>query len=190
MLIPARNRERHDQSLRGDLRRRTASAQLQPRSPRCIATATNSRSTSTHHPRDRDGEACRVVAFAREIGALDSSCRRGARNSATCASDAILDQIEDACAVVDLAGHYRYVNNAFCRLFGRARESWSARASGTTPESDERIDKLREVYAQVWKTGTPIKAFEYQHDGQRRRRSRSSSRSRSIATPTAGRSAS
>jgi PAS domain S-box-containing protein len=74
----------------------------------------------------------------------------------------ILDQIEDACAVVDLGGHYRYVNNAFCRLFGRSRDTLLGKSFEENSTSDERIKKLRSVYSQVYQTGNPVKAFEYQ----------------------------
>ena len=74
----------------------------------------------------------------------------------------ILDQIEDACAVVDLAGRYRYVNDAFCRLFGRSRKALIGTSFRDNSKSDERIAKLRDVYTRVYKTGTPVKAFEYQ----------------------------
>ena len=73
----------------------------------------------------------------------------------------ILDQIEDACAVVDLAGRYRFVNNAFCRLFGRSRDALIGTSYSENSRSDERTKKLRGVYMQVYQTGTPVKAFEY-----------------------------
>ncbi|MDO8677875.1 MAG: ATP-binding protein [Acidobacteriota bacterium] len=74
----------------------------------------------------------------------------------------ILDQIEDACAVVDLKGRYRFVNHAFCRLFGRSREALIGTSFSENSRSDDRIAKLRGVYTQVYQTGTPVKAFEYQ----------------------------
>src|SRR5262245_20882774 len=74
---------------------------------------------------------------------------------------AILDQIEDACAVVDQAGNYRFVNEAFCRLFGRTCESLIGANFRANSGTDERIAVLRAVFTQVWKTGTPVKAFEY-----------------------------
>ena len=74
----------------------------------------------------------------------------------------ILDHIEDACAVVDLAGRYRFVNNAFCRLFGRSRDALIGTSYAENSRSDERIKKLRAVYMQVYQTGIPVKAFEYQ----------------------------
>ncbi len=74
----------------------------------------------------------------------------------------ILDQIEDACAVVDLAGRYRFVNNAFCRLFGRSRDELIGTSFSENSKSDDRIAKLRGVYMEVYQTGTPVKAFEYQ----------------------------
>ena len=89
-----------------------------------------------------------------------SRCRPGCR-SARCRFDAILDEIEDACAVVDRAGNYRYVNNAFCRLFDRSRETLLGTNFKENSGTDERIVTLREVYSKVWKTGISEKAFEY-----------------------------
>jgi PAS domain S-box-containing protein len=74
---------------------------------------------------------------------------------------AILDQIEDACAVVDRAGNYRFVNDAFCRLFGRTRDSLIGTNFKDNSGSEARVSALRAAYTEVWRTGTPVKAFEY-----------------------------
>jgi PAS domain S-box-containing protein len=73
---------------------------------------------------------------------------------------AILDQIEDACTVVDLRGNYLFVNEAFCRMFGHDRANLLGRNFKQTA-SPERVSHIRGVYEQVYKTGTPVKAFEY-----------------------------
>ncbi len=157
MLIPARNRELHDQSLRTLLAASDG--------------ASHSRRVTSIH---RDGHELlveialstqtvsgvrRIVAIAQEIG-LGQQMPTGL-SLGPVRFDAILDEIEDACAVVDRAGNYRYVNNAFCRLFDRSRETLLGTNFKGNSGTDERIVTLREVYSKVWKTGIPEKAFEY-----------------------------
>jgi PAS domain S-box-containing protein len=108
----------------------------------------------------KDAGGDRAIAFARPITHVDESAWPADADDVRYRE--ILDQIEDACAVVDLTGRYRYVNNAFCRLFGRSREALIGTSYSENSRSDERIAKLRGVYTQVYQTGTPVKAFEYQ----------------------------
>jgi PAS domain S-box-containing protein len=156
-LVPLRNRARHDESLRTVLSQPNASAQTR----RVTAVHrdgfefTIDLTTSAHH----SGERRRIVAVAREID-LDHQFPTPLELD-TVRAEAILDQIEDACAVVDRAGQYRYVNTAFCRLFDRPREELIGTSFKNNSGSAERVDTLREVYARVWRTGRPVKAFEY-----------------------------
>jgi len=72
---------------------------------------------------------------------------------------AILDQMQDGCCVVDLRGNYLFVNDAFCRLHGLEKAEilgWSYKKSAPEQEG-----LLREMYSQVYRTGQPIRAFEY-----------------------------
>src|SRR5262249_10599437 len=107
----------------------------------------------------RVDDARRVVAFAREISV--SQQMPSGLSLGPVRFDAILDEIEDACAVVDRAGNYRYVNDAFSRLFGRPRESLLGTNFADNAGTTSRVDRLRDVCAQVWKTGLPVKALEY-----------------------------
>src|SRR6267142_616863 len=67
----------------------------------------------------RDGRHS-FVAFVREMSpqqrALDAVGWDAERFRA------ILDQIEDGCFVVDIRGHYLFVNDAFCRIFSMTRD--------------------------------------------------------------------
>src|SRR5204863_8722514 len=107
----------------------------------------------------QSAEGWRVEARVKEI-AVQQQMPSGLSLGAV-RFDAILDQIEDACAVVDRAGNYRYVNYAFSRLFGRSRESLLGTNFAGNAGTDSRVDRLRDVCAQVWKTGAPVKALEY-----------------------------
>jgi two-component system sensor histidine kinase/response regulator len=157
ILIPARNRDRHDQSLRALL----AADDGHEHSRRITAIHRDAHELLveiTLSAQTVEGVR-RIVAFAHEIGVaqqMPTGLSLGPVHF-----DAILDEIEDACAVVDRGGNYRYVNNAFCRLFDRSRETLLGTNFKENSGTDERIGKLREVYSKVWRTGIPEKAFEY-----------------------------
>ena len=156
-LVPPRNRARHRQSVVAAVAQSIASAHM-----RRITALHRDGYEFTIDLRSsmrRTGADCRIVVVAREID-VDHQFPTPIELDAVRA-EAILDQIEDACAVVDRAGHYRYVNNAFCRLFDRPRAELIGASFKTNSGSDERVGKLREVYTRVWRTGTPVKAFEY-----------------------------
>jgi PAS domain S-box-containing protein len=105
------------------------------------------------------GGAPHFVAFARQMTpqqrALDALGWGAERYRA------ILDQMEDGCCVVDVRGNYVFVNDAHCRLFGFTREHMlgSHFSAGASPE---RVQRLRDVYGQVFATGQPAKPFEYE----------------------------
>ena len=106
------------------------------------------------------GETARVIAVVRAIAAearadADAAFRQSERFRA------ILDQIEDGCCVVDLRGNYLFVNDAFCRLYGFEKQEILG-SNFKQSSGPERAGKLREMYHQVYTTGQPIKAFEYQ----------------------------
>jgi PAS domain S-box-containing protein len=157
-LIPSRNRLRHEQSLRAVLTAADGRIHTQRVSAlhRDGHELTVEFAISVH---DHGGDGLRAVAVAREI-TPDQQFPSGLALGDV-RYEAILDQIEDACAVVDRAGNYRYVNNAFCRLFGRSRDKLLGASFKDNSGTDERIRTLQDVYTRVWKTGTPVKAFEY-----------------------------
>jgi PAS domain S-box-containing protein len=82
----------------------------------------------------------------------------------------ILDQIEDVCTVVDLSGRYLYVNDAFCRAFGRTKEEvLGTRFTATTRAVPK--ERFTQIYTDVYRTGQPNAGFEYEvafHDGTTR----------------------
>jgi PAS domain S-box-containing protein len=157
IIIPARNRDRHDQGLRALF---TADRRVHSRRitvlHRDAHEFTVDIAISIH---ERDGED-RIVAVARQTAPGDEPA--WSEDLGDVRYRAILDQIEDSCAVVDLAGRYRFVNNAFCRLFGRSREALIGTSFSDNSKSDDRTAKLRGVFSRVYQTGTPVKAFEYQ----------------------------
>ena len=72
---------------------------------------------------------------------------------------AILNQIGDGCAVVDLRGNYLFVNDAFCRMFNYQKADLKGNLKDTMGE--DRANTLRAIYVEVYRTGLPVQ-FEYQ----------------------------
>jgi PAS domain S-box-containing protein len=107
---------------------------------------------------NRDGHQS-FVAFAREM-----SPRQRALDAVGWDADrfrAILDQIEDGCFVVDLRGHYLFVNDAFCRIFGVERTDVLGAHFSITTTNRARQRETLALYADVLRTGRPIKSYEY-----------------------------
>ena len=156
-IIPLRNRDRHAQALQ-DL----VAAVRRVHSRRITVVHRDGHeftvdiAISIHERADEH----RIVAVARQIGRDDEPA--WSEDLGDLRYREILNQIEDACAVVDLAGRYRFVNDAFCRLLRPLEESARIGTSFMdNSKSDARIAKLRGV-SQASEPGTPVKAFEYQ----------------------------
>ncbi len=73
----------------------------------------------------------------------------------------ILDNIEDGYCEVDLRGNYVCVNDAYCRLFNRSKSEYAG-ASYKTFGAEGLKNTLREVYEEVFRTGSPVKSMEYE----------------------------
>ncbi len=155
IIIPVRNHRRHAQGLQ-------ATAGRSPGSRRITVVHRDGHEFAADLAISlvKHAEGDRFVAIARPINQVDEAA--WSPDGGDMRYREILDQIEDACAVVDLAGRYRFVNNAFCRLFGRSRDELIGTSFSENSKSDDRIATLRGVYTEVYKTGTPVKAFEYQ----------------------------
>jgi PAS domain S-box-containing protein len=65
---------------------------------------------------------------------------------------AILNQIADGCAVVDLRGNYVFANDAFCRMFNFQKRDLIG-TSFKDSIGEERVDALRTLYGEVYRTG-------------------------------------
>ena len=73
---------------------------------------------------------------------------------------AVLETIEDGYFEVDWEGRYRFVNEAFCQITGyRADELVGQSYKKFFPP--ETIQLLYDSYSTVYRTGQPLKAFEY-----------------------------
>ena len=83
---------------------------------------------------------------------------------------AILENIEDAYFEVDIAGNFTFFNNAVCRLLGYSNDEVMGMNSRqyTDPENAK---KLYQTFNTVYRTGIPIKGFEWElirKDGTKR----------------------
>jgi two-component system sensor histidine kinase/response regulator len=71
---------------------------------------------------------------------------------------AILDQIGDGCSVVDLRGHFLYVNEAYCRMFGCTKDIIGLNFRDVV----QAAGFVRDVYTEVYRTGEPARGVEFQ----------------------------
>jgi PAS domain S-box-containing protein len=155
-LIPARNHGRHSRTLEGFIDAPAGSIQRQ-------------QITAVH----RDGhefQAEFTISFERgddglrsiaAVRAIEAETRGGVPMLRGARYRAILDQIEDGCCVVDFRGRYLFVNDAFCRIYGFDKREILG-SNFELSSGPERAGMLREMYTQVYRTGQPIKAFEYE----------------------------
>ena len=81
-----------------------------------------------------------------------------------------VENAEDGCFEVDLAGHTTFTNDAGCRIYGYTREEFLGMNNRqfTTPETAK---KVYQVFNEIYRTGIPAKVFGYEiirKDGQTR----------------------
>jgi PAS domain S-box-containing protein len=155
-LIPERNRARHDKALLAFLASPDRPIQRQE-----ITTLHRDghefRAEFAISIEGRGADA-RVVAVVRAI-TPDARAEEAFRQSERFRT--ILDQIEDGCAVIDLRGNYLFVNDAFCRIFGFSREKIIGQNFKDT-QNPVRHARTFEIFNTVYRTGEPVKAYEYQ----------------------------
>src|SRR5262249_31218826 len=155
LLVPERNRARHDRALHGFIDA--------PERP-----ILRLELTALH----KDGHEFRVE-FAISIEGREAALRllavprrilpAGRAGGAVPQSErfrTILNQIQDGCSVVDLRGRYLFVNDAFCRMFGLVRETIIGRSFRDT-QNPVRHARTFEIFNQVFRTGEAA-TYEYQ----------------------------
>ena len=156
ILIPVRNRPRHDAGLTELI----AAAER----GKYIQIITGLHKDGREFPVEFTMSAVTRPQGTRLIAIARPAAPQARSTGDALASDArfrdILDQIEDACSVVDLRGNYLYVNEAFCRTFGFKREHVLG-ANFRTVSPAERSSEFHDVYTQVYQTGEPNRGFEF-----------------------------
>ena len=72
----------------------------------------------------------------------------------------LLDEIEECCYEVDLAGNFTFVNNAICRQFGYSKEELSGiNFRSYVPKED--VDNIYKTWNKVYRTGEPLKSHHF-----------------------------
>jgi len=177
-LVPERNRQRHDDALErlvGNQRHRDAGEPRdlrEPRDPRDRrdrVRAEREEITALHRDGhefradlslsvEGEGDRLRIVAIVRAATPAtraDAAFRQNERFKS------ILDQIGDGCAVVDLRGNIQFVNDAFCRMFGFDKPRIVG-CSFKDLQHPDRHARTLEIFGTVYRTGEPVRSYEYQ----------------------------
>jgi len=73
----------------------------------------------------------------------------------------ILDEIEDGYQEVDLAGNFTFCNDSFCKIFGYGRNELIGSNYRRYAADERTADRVYRAYNQMYKTGNPLKRFEW-----------------------------
>jgi two-component system, sensor histidine kinase and response regulator len=164
-LVPERNRDRHDRALQQLLSADRGSSFTQTitalhRNGREFKVETTA--IVIEHP---DGRRVRVVVRTKQeiVQARLEEAEQTFRD--------LIDRLEDGYFEVDLAGVFKSVNAAYCRMTGRTQEELLGNSFKTLFRDEEKVKATVAAYANVYETGEPLKAFEHtiaRKDGTRR----------------------
>jgi PAS domain S-box-containing protein len=83
----------------------------------------------------------------------------------------ILEEIEDGYQEVDLSGNFTFFNESFCNIFGYSEDELLGSNFRRYAADEETADRVYRAYNQMYKTGNPLKRFEWDiinKDGTRR----------------------
>ena len=167
ILVPERNRDRHDGSLRELLEAGTTA----PISHQVTAAHRSGREFAldfTLAVSPRDGQPY-IVALARQLSEPD---RVEARlHEAEHKFHDLIDHLEDGYFEVDLKGMFVFVNEAYCRMTGLVARELIGSSFKMVIRDSERIKETYDAYVQVYQTGQPLRGFEttvIKRDGSRR----------------------
>ncbi|MCX5839080.1 MAG: PAS domain S-box protein [Deltaproteobacteria bacterium] len=83
----------------------------------------------------------------------------------------ILDEIEDGYQEVDLSGNFTFFNASFRKIFGYSENELMGSNFRRYAADEETADRVYQAYNQMYKTGNPVKRFEWDiitQDGARR----------------------
>jgi PAS domain S-box-containing protein len=83
----------------------------------------------------------------------------------------ILEEIEDGYQEVDLSGNFTFFNKSFRKIFGYSENELLGSNFRRYAADEETADRVYQAYNQMYKTGNPLKRFEWDiisKDGTRR----------------------
>jgi two-component system sensor histidine kinase/response regulator len=155
LLVPDRNRERHDLVLHGLLAappEGTVSQYLTAvhksgREFKLDATVSIVARDGRPHVRVQ-GRPAREVVEAR-LQETEQTFRT------------LIDSLEDGYFEVDLKGMFTLVNDAYCRMTGWPREALLGQSFKELVRGEDQAKATIQAYKQVYKTGEPLRAFEH-----------------------------
>ena len=167
VLVPERNRDRHVRSLRALVETAHAGPITHP------LTAVHRdghefKVDSTVSFTLRHGTPC-VVSFVHER--LEPARVEARLHEAERQYRDLIDRLEDGYFEVDLKGVFTFVNDAYCRLTGRAARELLGVSFKQLFHDAERVKAIQDAYARIYKTGEALKGFEHtvtRKDGTKR----------------------
>ena len=116
-----------------------------------------------------------VPAIERELKEAESRILRQLAEKALGESEeryrTILDEMEEGYQEVDLAGNFTFFNEAWLKLFGYSRDEMMGTNFSRYAAEEAIAKKVYRAYNQMYKTGLPIKSYEWdiiRKDGARR----------------------
>jgi two-component system sensor histidine kinase/response regulator len=165
-LVPERNRDRHDRALQNLLDVGTSVSFTQT----ITALHRNGRefkieTTATVVLREDAGRRIRVVARLKQE-AVEARLEEAEQTFRD-----LIDRLDDGYFEVDLAGVFKSVNAAYCRMTGHTQDELLGNSFKTLFRDEEKVKTTIAAYATVYETGEPLKAFEHtvtRKDGSRR----------------------
>ncbi len=72
-----------------------------------------------------------------------------------------IENVEDACFEMDLEGNLTFANDIFSKIVGYSNEEFGKLKREQRHPSVEEAEKIFKVYRKIFRTGKPLKTFEY-----------------------------
>jgi PAS domain S-box-containing protein len=156
-LVPERNRDRFDRTLRELLEQR----QRRPLSREITALHRDGRELRVEISiavAASDGED-RLVAFARDV--TEAGRTRARLQEAEQSFRELIDRLEDGYFEFDLQGTFRFVNDAYCRIIGYSADELIGANYNDVAIDPMHAQRMFDAYRGVYQTGQPLKSFDF-----------------------------
>jgi two-component system, sensor histidine kinase and response regulator len=156
-LVPERNRERFDHTLRELLEQR----QRRPLSRELTALHRDGREFRVEMSialAAADGED-RLVAFARDV--TEARRTRVRLQEAEQSFRELIDRLEDGYFEFDLQGTFRFVNDAYCRMIGYSADELIGATYNEVAIDPVHAQRMFDAYHGVYQSGQPLKSFDF-----------------------------
>ncbi|MDX2030968.1 MAG: PAS domain S-box protein [Blastocatellia bacterium] len=105
------------------------------------------------------GDVAGYRGIARDV--TDRALEREALRQSEERHRAIVENIQEGYYEVDLRGTLTFCNDAFLRIYGLARETYAGTNYRDYMDA-EMASRVRDVFNQIYRTGQPVQAFEYE----------------------------